>query len=142
MMQICSISSARNQFAELRREALKGKEILVEDSKQNYSPLISIISTELLDLLTDKYTFVPEWENDENSFTVSVNEIDVIGYGDTHDEAAEVLAIAVMEYTELYFSELAFYRSPMVNRSSHYPYLRRIARCNNNVAMVKHVLGV
>lgn len=97
---------------------------------------------ELLDLLTEKYTFLPEWETGENSFTVSVNEIDVFGYGDTHDEAAEVLARAFMEYTELYFRELAFYRSSMVNRSSHYPYLRRIARCNNNVVKVKKLLGV
>ncbi|MGD0856489.1 MAG: hypothetical protein ABSA18_11870 [Dehalococcoidia bacterium] len=143
MMKMLSASIARDRFAELRREALKGQEILIEDSKQLNSPLISIISTELLDSLTDSFVFAPKWEEDEDgSLTVSLDEIDVIGYGETREEAAEVLATAASEYTELYFSELSFYLSPMVNRLSHYPYLRRIARCSGDIAKVKKVLGV
>ena len=55
---------------------------------------------------------------------------------------AEVLAKAVLEYAESYFSELDFYRSSLVNRGSHYPYLRRISRCQDNIDAVKQVLGV
>ncbi len=143
MMQMLSASITRDRFAELRREALKGQEILIEDGKQLNSPLISIISTELLDSLTDSFIFAPKWEEDvDGSFTVSLDEIDIIGYGETCEEASEVLATAASEYAELYFSELSFYMSPMVNRLSHYPYLRRIARCNGDIAKVKKVLGV
>jgi hypothetical protein len=143
MMQMLSTSIARDRFAELRREALKGREILIEDSKQLNSPLISIISTELLDSVTDSFIFAPKWEEDEDgSFTVSLDEIDIIGYGGTRQEAGEVLATAASEYAELYFSELSFYMSPMVNRLSHYPYLRRIARCNGDITRVQKVLGV
>lgn len=142
MMQIYSISYACDHFEELRLEALKGKEIFVEDDEQNGSPLISIIPTELLDSLTEIFIFVPHWEEDNSIYTVSTNVIDVIGYGNTRDEAAEVLAIAAMEYARLYFLQIDYYRSPLVNRGLHYPYLRRIARCNDNIALVKHVLGV
>jgi hypothetical protein len=143
MMQMFSACMARDRFAELRREALKGQEILIEDSKQLNSPLVSIISTELLDSLTDFFVFAPKWEEDEDgSLTVSLDEIDIIGYGRTREEAAEVLATAASEYAELYFSELSFYLSPMVNRLSHYPYLRRIARCRGDIAKVKKVLVV
>ncbi len=143
MMQMFSASIARDRFAELRREALKGREILIEDSKQLNSPLISIISTELLDSLTNSFAFAPKWEEDENgSLTVSLDEIDVIGYGKTREEAGEVLVTAASEYAELYFSELSFYLSPMVNRLAHYPYLRRIARCNGDITKVRKVLGV
>lgn len=143
MMQMFSTSTARDKFAELRREALKGREILIEDSKQHNSPLISIISTELLDTLTETFVFAPRWAHDEDgSFTVSLDEIDIIGYGDTQEEAADVLATAATEYAELYFTELPFYFSPIVNRSSHFAYLRRIARCNGEIAKVKKVLGV
>lgn len=143
MMQMLSAGMARGRFAELRREALKGREILIEDSKQLNSPLVSIISTELLDSLTDSFVFAPKWEEDEDgSLTVSLAEIDIIGYGDTREEAAEVLTAAAKEYAELYFSELSFYLSPMVNRLAHYPYLRRIARCSGDIAKVRQVLGV
>lgn len=143
MMQMFSTGVARNRFAELRREALKGREILVKDSKQNNSPLISIISTELLDAMMENFFFHPEWVQDEDgSYTVSLDEIDVIGYGDTRAIAAEVLATAAMEYAELYFSQFDFYRSEMVNRGSHFPYLRRIVRCNSNISKVMKVLGV
>ena len=143
MLQTYSASVARDRFAELRRAALKGQEILIEDGKKNSSPLISLISTEILDSMTDKFSFSPVWTQDEDGgYTVSIDEIDIIGYGDTRDEAAEVLATAVFEYAGLYFTELDFYRSLLVNRGSHYPYLRRISRCQGNLAAVKQVLGV
>lgn len=145
MMESISAGAARDRFAELRREALQGKEILVEDSKQNNSPLVSIISTAILDsIFEQKFTFAPVWEHDEedDSFTVSLDEIDIIGYGDTKEEAAEVLATSAMEYTETFFEDLSFYLSATVNRTSHLPYLRRIARCNGDLTKVKKVLGV
>ena len=143
MMQMFSTGVARDRFNELRREALNGREILVRDSKQNNSPLISIISTDLLDAMTEKFPFSPEWLRDEDgSFTVSLKEIDIIGYGDTKEDASEVLATVAMEYAEAYFDELSFYMSSMVNRGSHYPYLRRIARCQGDLAKVMKVLGV
>lgn len=143
MMQMFSASIARDRFAELRREALNGQEILIEDGRQLNSPLISIIATDLLDSLTDSFVFAPKWEEDKNgSHTVSLEEIDIIGYGETLEEASEVLATAASEYAELYFSELSFYLSPMVNRLAHYPYLRRIARCNGDITKVKKVLRV
>ena len=144
MMQMLSTGVARNRFNELRREALKGHEILVQDSKQHNSALISIIATDILDAMTEKFSFSPAWVQDEEdgSFTVSLEEIDVIGYGASQEEAAAVLATAAMEYAEIYFAELPFYMSALVNRGSHYPYLRRIARCQGDLAQVMKVLGV
>jgi len=142
MMQMLKSGDARDQFSKLQRDALMGKEILVGNGKQNDSPFISIISTQYLDAITETFIFSPEWLQDEDgSFTVSLDEIDVIGYGDTREEAIEVLATATIEYAELYFTDLQFYFSSMVNRGSHYPYLRRIARCNGSIDKVKQVLG-
>jgi hypothetical protein len=132
-----------NRFTELRREALKGKEILVEDEKQNNGQLLAIISTDLLDTIMEQFTITPEWVQDEDgSFTVTASEIDTIGYGATKEMAAEVLALAAKDYAEVYSSDLPFYLSSIVNRSSHFPYLRRIARCNGDIAKIKRVLEV
>ena len=40
MLQTFSASFARDRFAELSRDALKGQEILIEDGKKNCSPFL------------------------------------------------------------------------------------------------------
>lgn len=97
----------------------------------------------LLDDLTENFSFQPKWVRDEDgNYTVWLEEIDIIGYGATRRKAAEILATVAMEYAELYFSQLAFYRSEMINRGSHFPYLRRIVHCNSNISEIMKVLGV
>jgi hypothetical protein len=93
-------------------------------------------------IIMEDFSFHPEWLQDENGYTVSLNEINIIGYGSTRKEAAEVLTTAAMEYAVLYFSKLDFYRSEAVNRGSHFPYLNRIARCTNDISKVMKILGV
>lgn len=92
---------------------------------------------------TEFFFFQPKWAQDKDgSYTVSLDEIDIFGYGATRKEAAKVLATVAMEYSELYFSQLKFYLSEIISRGSHFPYLRRIARCNNNISEILKVLGI
>ena len=53
--------------------------------------------------------FQPVWTQDEDGgFTVSVDEIDSIGYGNTQGEAAEVLVTAALEYAESFLPNWIF----------------------------------
>ena len=61
-MPYLNVTEAKNKLTSIRREALSGKEFILADAKRKNDPLVSLISTELLDELCEKVlTFTFEW---------------------------------------------------------------------------------
>jgi hypothetical protein len=143
MLQTYSILRAKSKLTELRREALTGHEFLIENKKENNSEPVSIISTQLLDELVEVCTFNLRWVREEGDevWTLIVPEIDIFGIGKTKEEAIQSLAETVQEYADLFFKNLTMYMSDSLGRRNHYFFLRRIARCENDLQKVKKVLG-
>jgi len=145
MLQVNSISQTRTEFQKLFKQAiLSNREFLAENAKETSSDeTVSIIRTKLLDEWLDRaYTFNPEWEYDEENelWSVSLHEIRIYTDAPTKEEAKDQLIDLALDYCEDYFNRLDFFTA-LPDRSGHYPYLRRIARCKN-VVQVKEVLNL
>jgi hypothetical protein len=128
-----SISSAKQQFPSIVREAAKGYEIIASNFKSTRPDKVSIISTELFEeVLNNAYKFHPLIERDTEGkgFTVSLDELLIHGDGDTLYNALQDLAENLYDYTSDYLSRIDFFMQ-INNRRSHYPYLRRIAGCKD-----------
>ena len=145
-MTILAISEAKNKLTSLRREALTGKEILLDDAKRKDNQPVSLISTELLDELCDSKLFSFQWvdvpgENQEEYSLWNV-ETGIYGVGKTKPEAADDFIDNISDYTAVYFNDLPYYHSRSGNTYGHYWYLRRILRCNGDRETLYKVLGL
>lgn len=133
ILEYKSVSTAKQEFTSIFKKALKGFEVIAANVKSKNESTVSIISTEdFMDILNIGFKFHPVIEEDEegHGYTVALDEIMVQGDGKTTEEALNDLIDNVIEYTELYFEKLDFYKQ-IPNRRNHYPYLRRIAKCTN-----------
>ncbi|MCL6638049.1 MAG: hypothetical protein K6T80_00015 [Firmicutes bacterium] len=145
MFQVNSISQTRTEFQKLFKQAVRhNREFLAENAKETTSDeTVSIIRTKLLDEWLDRaYTFNPVWEYDEENklWSVTLPEIRVYTDAPTKEDAAQQLVELALDYCEDYFNRLDLFTA-LPDRSLHYPYLRRVARCKDT-AQVKEVLNL
>ena len=146
-MPTYAINEAKNKLTFLRREALTGKEILMDDTRRKDNEYVSLVATSLLDELceetkpfTYKWTDVPG-ENQE-TYSLWNNETGVYGVGITKVEAIEDLIDNIVDYANVYFEDLPYYLSTSGKNRSHYWYLRRVMRCNGNREILCKVLAL
>lgn len=135
-----SISEAKRDFPSIVREAGQGYETIAANNKSIPSPKVSIISTDLFEeILKEGYPFHPTVEEDKEGlgYTVSLEELLIHGEGSTLSEALQDLAENLVDYAGDYLRRMDFFRQ-IENRKRHYPYLRRIAACND----IKQVMEV
>lgn len=137
-----SISSTKQEFPSVFRQALKGFEIITSNQKSNNEETVSIISTKLFeDIIGNAYKFNPVIEADEDGlgYTVALDEVMVFGDGDTLEAAFYDLTENLIEYAMLYLEKIDFYRQ-IENRKGHYPYLRKVAKCTNRDEVLEVIL--
>jgi AcrR family transcriptional regulator len=128
-----SISSAKQEFPSIVREAVKGYEVIASNFKSSKDDKVSIISTAIFEEILDRaYKFHPMIEEDEagGGYTISLEDLLIHGDGPTLAEALQDLAENLMDYTLDYLKRIYFFRQ-IDNRKDHYPYLRRIAKCGD-----------
>lgn len=131
LLQEKSISATKQDFPNLAKLALKGFEVIAGNFKSKTKDTVSIISTnDLLDILKQGFKFNLVVEQEEEGFTIALDEIMVFGYGETLKEAFDDLVTNSIDYAKLYLEKVDFYRQ-IPNRHNHLPYLRRIASCSN-----------
>lgn len=126
-----SISDTKQHLPSIIREAASGYEVITKNYKSANGGSVSIISTEIFEeILDESYKFCPLVEEDEElgGFTVSLSELLIHGEGKTLRDAMKDLAENGLDYADDYLKRVDFYRQ-IENRKSHYPYLRRIAKC-------------
>jgi hypothetical protein len=146
IMPTVAIGEAKNNLTKLRREALTGKEFLLADAKRKDEQPVSLISTVLLDELCESKEFTFEWvdepgKNNEDYSLWNV-ETGVYGVGKTKAEAIEDFVDNILDYAKVYFNDLPYYLSKSGSNRSHYWYLRRVIRCDNNRGMLNKVLNL
>lgn len=126
-----SISATKQQFPTVFKMALNGQEVIAGNFKSKSQDTVSIIATKDFDYILDigfKFNLVIEKDEYENGYTLALDEIMVFGDGPTLKEALEDLINNTIDYANMYFEKLNFYKQ-VPNRRSHYPYLRRILKC-------------
>ena len=140
LLQLKSISAAKQEFTRIVREALKGHEVMAGNAKRNDMETVSIIATEdLMYVLDTGFKFHVDMSDDEDGFVINVKELSIFGYGLTMDEAKEDLVENLVEYLNDYFARSDFFKQ-IPQRKAHYPYLRRLAKCTNNEEILEVVL--
>jgi hypothetical protein len=108
-----SISSAKQKFPSLVREAARGYEVITSNFKSAKEGKVSIISTSLYEENLDQgYKFHPVIEEDEEGrgFTISLEELLIHGAGPTLFGVLQDLAGNLMDYTSDYIKRIVFFR--------------------------------
>lgn len=145
-MTTVAIHEAKNKLTSLRREALTGKEIILDDARRRDDQPVSLISTVLLDELCDSKVFTYQWADtpgeDQEDYSLWNVETGVYGVGKTKAEAIEDFIDNILDYTSVYFSDLPYYLSRSGSTYNHYWYLRRILRCNGDKKSLYKVLDL
>jgi predicted RNase H-like HicB family nuclease len=139
-------STAKRLFGEIINKAERGEEIIVIDALRNKGDeknAVSIISTQSLDNLFSRIApFKLIWEYDQilKGYTVTIEGLSTVyGEGNTKEEAIEDLIDALLEYTELYYSNIEWFTSENSATNFDFPFLRRIARCNGDREKIKQL---
>lgn len=145
-MPTLTITEAKNKLTSLRREALIGKEILLDDAKRKDNQPVSLISTALLDDLCDSKVFSYQWVDepgeDQEHYSLWNSETGVYGVGSTKAEATADFVDNISDYAAIYFNDLPYYLSRSGSTYGHYWYLRRILRCNGDEESIFEVLDL
>lgn len=136
VMPTLAISTAKNKLTALRREALAGKEIILDDAKRKDDGPVSLISTVLLDELCSSKVFTYKWVDEpgdsQQNYSLWNNETNVYGVGPTKEDAIEDYIDNIIDYANVYYNDLPYYLSHSGNTYNHYWYLRRVIRCNGD----------
>lgn len=145
-MTTVAIHEAKNKLTSLRREALTGKEIILDDARRKEEQPVSLISTALLDELCDSKVFTYQWVDApgeaQEDYSLWNVETGVYGVGKTKSEAIEDFLDNILDYTSVYFNDLPYYLSRSGSTYNHYWYLRRILRCNGDRESLYKVLDL
>ena len=132
ILQERSISATKQDFPAIFKMALNGQEVIAGNFKSKSDDTVSILATKDLQYILDigfKFNPVVEKDENDNGYTVALDEIMVFGDGETLKEGLEDLLDNTIDYAAMYFEKLDFYKQ-IPNRKSHYPYLRRIIKCD------------
>ena len=145
-MPYLNITEAKNKLTSIRREALTGREFILVDAKRKNDPLVSLVSTELLDELCQKSTtFSFEWvdkpTNSNKTYSLWNKETAIYGIGSSESEAKEDFVNTIQEYAAVYFEDLPYYLSNKNPNREHYWYLRRVLRCNGDKEKLYNLFG-
>lgn len=137
MNMVMNSTTVRNHFSEFVDNVVRDKPQFMKRNRD----LISFFSEEQLNSLLEKYQFHVKVEKDEDgSFNVMDEKFDLIGWGDTPEEALNDFAEQLIEYAQEYYEDFAMYfQSP--NRRPHYPYILHVLSKNsvNEVRTIIHV---
>ena len=112
-MEKKSISTAKQNFPSIVREAAKGYEVITSNFKSAKEGKVSIISTEIYEEVLERaYKLNPVVEEDEDGkgYTVSLPNLLIHGDGSTLIMALQDLAENLMDYATDYFKRIDFFR--------------------------------
>jgi len=126
-MPYLNVTEAKNKLTSIRREALTGREFILVDAKRKNDPMVSLVSTELLDELCQKSTtFSFEWVdkpiNSNKTYSLWNKETAIYGIGSSENEAKEDFVNNIQEYAAVYFEDLPYYLSNNNPNREHYCY--------------------
>ena len=144
-MPYLNVTDAKNKLTSIRREALAGREYILADAKRKNDPLVSLVSTKLLDELCEKLSFSFEWVDKPTDSTETYSlwnkETGIYGIGTSEEEAVEDFVNNIQEYASVYFENLPYYLSEKNPNRDHYWYLRRVLRCNGEREKLDNLFG-
>ena len=130
MLTEVNFTEARNDFSSLYDQVFNAFKPAIINRKKTEQVLI--LRADLQKMLLSCFSLKPEGiTEDDNSVTLSLDQLEIYVNGNTLEEAIKTLIDDLKFYAQDYIqrSQL-FLHAP--NRRSHFPYVLRILLCNND----------
>jgi antitoxin YefM len=130
MLTEVNFTEARNNFSSLYDQVFNTFKPAIINRKKTEQVLL--LRADLQKMLLSCFSLNPEViTEDDNSVTLSLDQLEIYVNGNTLEEAIKILINDLKFYAQDYIqrSQL-FLHAP--NRRSHFPYVLRILLCNND----------
>jgi|GEM_PF-734562 predicted RNase H-like HicB family nuclease len=140
-----NIRDTKRYYSDLNSAVLNGLELVtfkgINKNVRNEEE-VSHIKTEYVDYLMGflKFTPIIELGEEVGGYTISLNEIDIYGEGDTLDEAKENLLDSILEYIDIYVDKLDLFNK--VESTSKQVYMLKLIRCDGDRDRIKKEIGL
>lgn len=137
-MEVIGLKDFRNNVSDIIFKVMNNfQEVLTGNAKKGGST-VSIIATDLLEDILEKYEFNPVVTFDEETkqHEICIKEINTFGSGDSKEEATQIMLDNVMALTEDFFEDIDLYMR-MEHQKKQYPYFMRIRHCKTESELLK-----
>lgn len=137
-MKIIGLKDFRNNVSDIIFKVINNFQVVLTGNVKKGGPTVSIISTDLLKDILEKYEFNPEITYDEETkqHEIRLKEINAFGSGDTKEEAIKIVLDNVIALTEDFFEDIELYMR-MDPQKKLYPYFMRISHCKTESELLK-----
>jgi len=120
-MFVINATEARKEWSTVIDNAIRQKPQFIKRTRDE----LVLSSTELLKEVLSPYKFVAKrYIEDDNSITLSLDNIDLVDNAPTEEEAKIKLAEEIKEYSEEFYKDFEFWGSAP-NRKMHIPFVLR-----------------
>ncbi len=142
MTTAVTIAEFRKDLRRLIDKALTGREIICLDAKSKDRQTCSLIKTSLLLEMLKAYSFEPKvyYDQETKTHNIHLDELKLYAYADTFEEAAEQIIDLAIDYAQDYIDRLELFLH-VPDRKTHYPYVIRLAHCQNREEVKKLIFG-
>ncbi len=129
-------ADVRKDWGNFIDNVVRKKPIVVKRSRDYF---MGISIPMVVELLKDiKFKFV-EFKEDDNSYTLSLEDIDIAVNAATFDEALNLLVSDLKEYCLDYYEELDYWHSAP-NRKDHFPLVLKTLVCKSDDELKKEFI--
>lgn len=120
-IKIISATDARKDWSQLIDTVVHDKPQMISRTRD----YVLMTEVHLMMEILSKYKYAAtRYLEEDNSITLSLNEMDIAVNGSTEDEARMKLAQDILEYSEEFYDEFHFW-SKAPNRKKHVPYVMK-----------------
>jgi hypothetical protein len=114
-----SATDARKDWSQVFDNVVREKPQFIRRTRDN----VLMANLEFFKDILEVYTFTAkEFIEDDNSITLSLNEIDLVENGATESDAKLKLAADILEYAEDFYNDFNYWNAAP-NRKKHIPYV-------------------
>lgn len=140
-----NIRDTKRYYSDLNSAVLKGLEIVTfKGSNKNVKEeeKVSHIKTPYVDFLMGFLKLKPLIESGEElgGYTITLNEIDIYGEGNTIEDAKENLIDSILEYISIYIDKIDIFNK--VESIEKQLYMLKLIRCDGDREKLKKEIGL
>lgn len=137
-MKIIGLKDLRNNISDIIFKVINNFQVVLTGNVKKGGPTVSIISTDLLEDILEKYEFNPEitFDKETKQHEICLKEINAFGSGDTKEEATRIILDNIMALTEDFFEDIELYMR-IDPPKKQYPYFMRISHCKTESELLE-----
>lgn len=136
-----NIRDTKRFYSDINDKALNGIEVITYNAMGKAGE-VSHLSKKIVDFLFDSLQFhiTEEFDEEFGVYTVSADDINMYGEGNTKTEAIEDLLTSILEYAAIYVEQIDMFSK--VEDITKQGYMIKVVRCGSDKEKLKKVLGL